>query len=216
MNINFIKSLLFVSAFVSMIACSDNDSDKRVNVEGSWISYYDNPEFWNLFTFENNASISYLSGDGVKFQGTYIYNNKEELMDINVTNSNDDSMIGEFTCGVTEVNGKLLFDYGEGDTELYSKITPSTKIAGEWRWRSGNEWKKYILKTNGEFDLIDELGNQSRGTYTYHKNDKLLVLKTEYAESGSLGEEMYFASLFKELIVLEEPNGDLYVYENIK
>ena len=53
MNINFIKSLLFVSAFVSMIACSDNDSDKRVNVEGSWISYYDNPEFWNLFTFEN-------------------------------------------------------------------------------------------------------------------------------------------------------------------
>ncbi len=216
MKINFIKSLLYVSAFVSIIACSDNDSDKRVNVEGSWISYYDNPEFWNLFTFENDASISYLSGDGVKFQGTYTHNRKEEVMNINVTNSNDESMIGVFTCGVTDVNGKLLFDYGDGDTELYTHITPSTKIVGEWRWRSGNEWKKYILKSNGEFDLIDESGNQSRGTYTYHKNDKLLVLKTAFAESGALGEEMYFVSLFKELIVLEEPNGDLYVYENIK
>ncbi len=216
MKISLIKCMVLVATIAGVVACSNDDHKGGVDLEGSWISYYENAEFWNLFTFNNDATVSYLSGDGIKFQGTYQYDTKEESVTINVTNSNDESYLESYTCAVTEADGNLLLDYGEGDTEKFSPITPSSKVVGEWRWRSGNEWKKYIFKSNGEFDLIDEKGNQSRGKYTYHKADNLLVISTEYAESGSLGDEMFFISLYNELIILEEPNGDIYVFENIK
>lgn len=212
-RINFIKSMLMISILAPFVACSDGDNGFDIN--GSWISHNENYEDWNIYTFDYDASVSYQDVDGVKFTGTYSYSNKDEVVAMNITNTNSDSYSGIVTFGVTEVDGHLLLDSGEEGTSQYHSITPATKIVGEWRWRNGDDWKKYIFKSNGEFDLIDNTGSQSRGTYTYHKADRLLVIKTTAAESGTLGEEIYLVNLYKELILMEEPNGDSYIYENI-
>ncbi|MBP3419596.1 MAG: hypothetical protein J6K74_03280 [Marinifilaceae bacterium] len=212
-RIKFIKSMLMISILAPFVACSEGDNGFDIN--GSWISHNENYEDWSIYTFDYDASVSYQDVDGVKFTGTYSYSNKDEVVAMNITNTNSESYSGIVTLGITEVDGYMLLDLGEEGTSQYYSITPATKIVGEWRWRNGDDWKKYIFKSNGEFDLIDNTGSQSRGTYTYHKADRLLVIKTTYAESGTLGEEIYLVNLYKELILLEEPNGDSYIYENI-
>lgn len=215
MKINFIKEALLMALFVGAVACSDDDGGK-IRLDGSWISDYATESDWNLYTFGSDMTVSYKNESGVEFQGTYRYDSSSEQVTINVQNTNDDNFTGSHSFVVQEVEGKLLFRYGVDGVQVLSELTPIDWVDGEWRWRDGDMWLKYVFKSNGQFDLIDEKGNQSRGTYTYHKKDKLLITNTTYAESGALGNTMFFVDSYKELLVLEEAGGELMIFENIK
>lgn len=215
MKTDFIKGGLLMALFIGTIGCSDGD-DGKIHLEGSWISDYVAESDWNLYTFGRDMTVSYKNESGVEFQGTYLYDSSSEQVTINVQNTSDENYAGSHSFAVQEVEGKLLFRYGEDDVQVLSKLTPIDWIDGEWRWRDGDMWMKYVFKSNGQFDLIDEKGNQSRGTYTYHKKDKLLITTTTYAESGALGNTMFFVDSYKELLLLDESDGELMIFESIK